>query len=475
MATHMSPSDNPFQEGLSKAAESLQSDPARSWRSRLDIPENDDELWEWVDHYLNIQIPRNSCCSDHSAPFDAFSEAYFAKVPRSVWIASRLVGKTVMLAALSLTEAITLGASVCLLGGSGEQSKRCIEYFAGKSTNLPTSFWASPNAPTWIRDERSTQRRTYLKNGGEVTALMASHTSVRGNHPQRTRGDEIDDMSPEIWDAAQGLSVPARGIDEHTLGSSTWHHSDKTVTREINSARKHGWKVHFWCYKCVLEENGGFLSRNFIERKKASMSEANWNREFELGRPSLGESFIVTEALDWTFDENLGNFAGQINQSRIFEEPQNDAEYASAADWGSKRDRTIIVTLRTDCDPMRVVQYAHMGKLAFPVMVDEFNKVVKKYDSYACHDATGLGSVIHDYLEITSEGVVLQGRRRKHIFSEYVKALEQKEIKSPDIEYMREEHEYAIMQDIYGSGHPPDSVVAMALAYRAAETLDIVY
>lgn len=858
--------EDPFKEGLNKAVKNLESDPSRSWRARINRPTNKEELGEWIEEYLNIRIPPNACCEEHTAPLDAISEAYFAEYPRTVWYASRLVGKTVLLATLSLTEAITLGASVTLLGGSGEQSQRVHAYLEGEDTNLPTSFWAAPDAPRWIwRQKTSTKRRTKLKNGGNVTALMASPTSIRGPHPQRLRGDEIDEMDKDLWDASQGQAVPARGILEQTVGSSTWHNPKGTMTREIQEARANGWPVRTWClppkgkvlsdegipvsiddinvgdyvlsgegesrhvsklwereysgdliefevkglpepirltadhelptenkgwipagdlekddivlqptiplepggnfdlgwivglylaeghhtnintisfsvndsevdnvinqiekiwdcgptidpdngkfgsddihvyslpqkattiqishigiadllkewvnigerdngpyqgnqarvkklnkfptekefargvflgwlfgdgykiksghregntasenlawqmfqisqalgystslakyenrpgptrreealdltiwrvisnnfyppvrrenqvtfyaarqkyekdvnksyrslgrefgtkhttikewlewdgqpnwaqpriignkfgrrvtnvkripyegpvyditvdvdhtflaggvtvsncWRCVLEENEGWLSRDFIERKRNSVTKRTWEVEFDLSRPSPEGRFIVEEAIDFTFDEELGNIPGNINQDIIFEEPVEGGEYATGADWAKSRDRSIIVTLRTDVDPMRVVQFAHMGHIPFNLMVDKFNETVEKYDSHACHDATGLGAVIHDYIDVVSEGVVLKGKRRSHIFSEYVKGMERAEIKSPYIEYMREEHLYAITQDFYGTGHPPDTIVAMALAYRAAETLEIIY
>lgn len=471
----MAKSDS-IKQALAEASRNLESDPSKSWRARIDIPQTDDELHHWVKTYLNIDIPRRSCCEEHTPPFDAFAEAYFARVPRSVWVASRLTGKTLLLATLSLTESITLGASVTLLGGSGEQSQRVHEYLGGENNNLPHSFWGAPDAPVWMWDDsNSTKKRTKLVNGGSITALMASATSVRGPHPQRMRGDEIDEMDQDLWDAASGQAMPNKGIQDQQVGSSTWHHPDGTMAEELRRARRNGWSTASWCVYCCHEDLGGFLTEDFLQRKKVSVPKHVWEVEFELGRPSPEGRFLVTDAMEFTFDKELGEVEGILNQDYIFEEPVEGAEYATGADWAKSRDRTIIVTLRTDVDPMRVVQYAHMGHISFPRMVEVFNETVRKYDSYACHDATGLGAVLHDYIEVSSEGVVLQGRRRSHIFSEYIKALEQHEIKSPDIEYMKEEHSYAVTTDLYGTGHPPDSIVAMALAYRASETLDILY
>ena len=64
--------------------------------------------------------------------------------------------------------------------------------------------------------------------------------------------------------------------------------------------------------------------------------------------------------------------------------------------------------------------------------------------------------------------MILVGRLRADVFSEYINGIENGEIVSPHIEFMEGEHKYASVDDVYGSGHPPDSLVGGALAYRAA-------
>lgn len=160
---------------------------ARSYRVSLSTKQ---ELAEWVEHTFGVRLVAESCCTGHCAPLDAFAAAYFADDPVTVWKASRgLGGKTVMLALLGLTEAVTLGAGVTLLGGSGEQSQRILSYMTGQDSNLGDHFWNHPAAPRGLV-KREISRRTSLKNGGWIHALMASARSVRGPHPARVRLDE---------------------------------------------------------------------------------------------------------------------------------------------------------------------------------------------------------------------------------------------------------------------------------------------
>jgi hypothetical protein len=139
-------------------------------------------LRDFVKFAWGVSIPDVQVCQNHSTPWRAFADAYFARSPVSVWHGSRgFAGKSFTLALLSMTEAVTLGADVNVLGGSGEQSKRVLEHMQ--------NLWHSDSAPRqMLQADAATVTR--LKNGAKVAALMASQASVRGPHPQRLRLDE---------------------------------------------------------------------------------------------------------------------------------------------------------------------------------------------------------------------------------------------------------------------------------------------
>ena len=52
----------------------------------------------------------------------------------------------------------------------------------------------------------------------------------------------------------------------------------------------------------------------------------------------------------------------------------------------------------------------------------------------------------------------------------YPTPIERHEIVCPRIDAFYTEHLYCGEDDLFGSGHPPDTVVAMALAYHAFKT-----
>ena len=90
------------------------------------------------------------------------------------------------------------------------------------------------------------------------------------------------------------------------------------------------------------------------------------------------------------------------------------------------------------------------------------------------HDATGAGSAIGEFPALAPhdqlQGVTLVGRVRTDLFRNYIGAIEQHEIVCPRIDVFYTEHLYCGEDELFGSGHPPDTVVAMALAYHAFKT-----
>src|ERR1035437_934476 len=147
---------------------------------------NEHALRLFVERAFGVHIPDVQVCPTHTTPWRAFADAYFARSAVSVWKASRgLGGKSFLLSILACTEAATLAADVNILGGSGEQAKRVIEHMQ--------KLWANPSAPRSLLASEVSRDITFTA-GNRVNALMASQASVRGPHPQRLRGDEVDEM-----------------------------------------------------------------------------------------------------------------------------------------------------------------------------------------------------------------------------------------------------------------------------------------
>ncbi len=94
--------------------------------------------------------------------------------------------------------------------------------------------------------------------------------------------------------------------------------------------------------------------------------------------------------------------------------------------------------------------------------------VNQRYNARSANDGTGLGDVVNGYLTTQSDPVTMVGKSRQDMLSNCISAIERGEFIAPDIRFFKNELKYASVDDVYGSGHLPDSLAALSLAYQAA-------
>lgn len=438
-------------------------------------PRNDEELWHYCLNYFGVAIPVSRCCPKHVSPFRAFADAYFARHSMIVWKASRgLGGKSMLLALLALVEQVTLGASVSLLGGSGEQSKRVHKYMTGEDPNVRGKFWESPLAPRWLLKDPPTQTETRLTNGGFLKTLMASQTSIRGPHPQRLRLDECDEMDWDIFEGAMGQTMAANGIAAQTVMSSTHQYPDGTMTKILKMAAEapRPWLIYEWCYRENLEwERGGWLAPSEVERKRNEVSAMMWAVEYEMQEPSPEGRVIDADAVRNLFQERVGVYTGNPNTSFRKILPGN-GDYYHGADWAKTQDWTVLQTnWRNPKGPDFMAAWSRSGRQKWPLMIGMLNDRIAAYGGPCIHDSTGVGDVCHDYLEHDATGFDFRAvKRRQEMLTNYIAAIERGDLIYPMIGWMFREHLYATYDELYGNGHLPDSISAGAMAWMARES-----
>lgn len=409
---------------------------------------------------LGIRIPRKKVCPNHVAPFTAFADAFFARSSVSVWLASRgFGGKSYLLATLAFTEAVTLEASVSVLGGSGDQSKRVNKYI--------NDFWLKPTAPSHMLASDPSHRQVTLTAGNTIEALMASQASVRGGHPQRLRLDEVDVMKLDIMDAAFGQPMGKPGISMQTVISSTHQNPQGTMTEVLERAEKKRWPIYRWCYRETSLPHG-WLNPNDVSQKQTDVTDNMWKIEYDLNAPKPEDVAIMTARVEQMFDPRLGDYIGGVGEDIIIEEYDPNGTYVTGIDWAKKRDWTVIWTMRTDVAPNRLVAFLRIARTDWPVMQSAADRRIKQYPGQAFYDETGIGDVVGDNLTVDAEGLILSGRVRSDLLNNYVRAVEAGKIVAPMIQWVYNEHKYATIDDLYGSGHLPDSICAGALAWYAS-------
>ena len=457
-------------------------------------PVTKDELW-WVVYAMwDVALPRQKVCTDHQAPFDAFADAYFGnQFNWALWYGSRGTGKSYMLAILALTKAALLEIQVTLLGGSMAQSQNVHEHVE--------SLMLKPNAPRHIvTGEKQTELTLAPAANGGFTSwirpLPASQKTVRGPHPHMTCLDEIDEMEKKVYDAAMGQALNkenARGIKvpEMVVASSTWQNPIGTFQEVIDEAREQGKPIFTWCWREVIktpENPSGWMDPDFIARKKSSVPAEMFRVEYELGEPAgdarafdldkVKEYFVRMEPVEQTHKGS--------DHIWVYAHPEPGASYAAGADWAKEKDMTVFTVTRTDIKPRTVVYVRRMNRRSWPYMIGEFDKLVHRYNAQSAHDATGLGNVVHDFLDDSinrSLKVKMIGQDRTRLLSEYIAAFEQGEYRFPLNPPISEggawgspaydAHRSTSVDEVWGTArwdsHLPDDVASAAIMHRAAE------
>lgn len=442
------------------------------------FPETDNELWWWVYSTWGVKIPRSKVCPNHVAPFDAFADAFFARSPVAVWKASRgFGGKTNLISLLGMSELVALGAFVTILGGSGAQSLRVHETMS--------EAWHYPGAPKEMLLRDPTKFDTYLKNGGKARTLMASTKSVRGPHPQRMRLDEIDEMEMNVLTSAQGQPMRKKNkagqiIETNTVMSSTHQYPDGTMTEILKRAKQNHWPVYQWCYLESSNSADGWLTDEEVARKRQEIPQFMWESEYDLQEPSFEGRAIDGTSVDRMFNPELGFAEADIGMYIEIADPLYDADYVTGVDWAKSKDFTVIWTFNTTTDPWSTVAFERINRRPWPQMVHRLNMRWKRYGGKVVHDATGLGSVVNDYIEFPEGArpndlipIIMQGRQRNDMITNYVSAVERHLVSAPRLQWAYEEHKYVTPDDLYNGSskaHLPDSVAAGALAWSQNKT-----
>ena len=434
-------------------------------------PRTDDELWALVHALWGVKIPRVAVCEGHVAPFTAFSDAYFARHPGyAVWYASRGSGKSLLLATLGLTKTFVADVDTTILGGSMTQSQNVTMHM--------DALLEHRNAPLHaMRSKTATALTT--TTGRKIRPLPASQTTVRGPHPPLSLLDECDEMEYAIYEAALGQAMEqmnSRGevVGEYIVASSTWQNPDGTFTKIIENAREKGLPVHSWCMQELLAPNG-WMSAGYMERKRAAVSAEMWTTEYLLGEPSgSSRAFDMGKVEEFfiDYDEPIEQVHKADDDEWTWERPELGL-YACGADWAKEVDKTVIAVVRYDVSPRRLVYLRRFNRRPYPEMIGAFDAAVARYGAVAAHDGTGLGNVVHDFMQSVAAKFVMVGRARTELLAHYITDFEHGGYRLPrSVAPLYRAHRTTTTDDVYApakwDAHLPDEVAAMALAHRAA-------
>lgn len=452
-------------------------------------PKSRDELWWLIKALWGIEMPRAQVCPNHTSPFEALAHAYFADDPGfAIWYASRGSGKSLALAVLGATKNAVLDADVTILGGSMTQSQNV-------ATHIKDLYEKGPNAPVHALKGGSIEKgitatQLTLATGRRIRPIPASQTTVRGPHPPLQLLDEVDEMDESIYNASLGQAMEQRNVHGHLIGeyivaSSTWQNPIGTFTNVIDKARKEGTPIFTWCWRELIkgpDNPHGWMSRDFIERKRKAVSAEMWRTEYELNEPSGSSRAFDLEAIERYFEVYPAalreeHARDESDDEWTWEDVEVQGEYAVGADWAKEKDKTVIVVVRVDVYPRRIVYLRRMNRRTYPVMINAFETARKRYnDAPGRHDGTGLGNVVHDFLQHDGSEAskeIMVGRSRSQMFTAYITDFENGGYRLPrNVEMFYRAHRGATVADVFAphkwNSHTPDDLVAMAIAHKVA-------
>ena len=220
-------------------------------------------------------------------------------------------------------------------------------------------------------------------------------------------------------------------------------------------------------------------------RSRSVSASAPLPREDALQEPRAEGRAIDLAAVERMFDATRGAHISPGELEHIWRGPPGPpadrswpdpagAWYCTGIDWAQKRDSTVAAVVRCDTTPLQLVAVYRAQRRPWLSMTAQVGALLDKYPGTAAHDATGAGNAMgafpalaaHDQLQ----GVTLVGRVRTDLFRHDIGAIERHEIVGPRIDACYTEHLYCGEDDLFGSGHPPETVVALALAYHAFKT-----
>jgi len=173
--------------------------------------------------------------------------------------------------------------------------------------------------------------------------------------------------------------------------------------------------------------------------------------------------------VSWVYKKTLGEFEGGNGEYIEIEPPLPEGEYATGADWGVRKDWTVIVTIRYDIRPARIVAFQRFQRR--PV-TDLFNRLDARLDRYpgnGCHDGTGM-DIIGGLLKNDAESFKFTGQNRSELITKWICAIEAMDVEAPLIKTAYSEHKF-MSNEVFSTGekqeHLPDTVAACALAWHA--------
>ena len=206
-----------------------------------------------------VKIAGAGVCRGHAAPADFLESWVFDRPPLSLVHGPRGGGKSYLVAfATHLASILHNGHGTKILGGSESQSAQVFHALQGFRQCEALGGYD----PFTTFNATSARYET----GSEVSLLTASRKSVRGPHVPTLCLDEVDEIDPEIREAAVGMAMERDGVPSSITMTSTWHRVAGPMAGLVDRGRAGAFPTYQFCVfevleRCPEERSGPHLER----------------------------------------------------------------------------------------------------------------------------------------------------------------------------------------------------------------------
>jgi hypothetical protein len=193
----------------------------------------------------DVRVADCPVCPGHAAPLDFVAAWVYDRPSWSVVLGPRGGGKSFLRAFATHVDSLRYDRhGTKILGGSEAQSAQIYDALKW--------LGAKQFAEADLMPELTATRASY-STGSEVSFIAASAKSVRGPHVASLCLDEVDEIDPEIREAAMGMNMAIDGVRASVSMTSTWHRVGGPMAGLIDRAQGGDFPLWSFCAFEVLE------------------------------------------------------------------------------------------------------------------------------------------------------------------------------------------------------------------------------
>jgi hypothetical protein len=229
-------------------------------------PANKKDLKNYVKVFLRLDIPDKRICPEHNSPLDylwhsfsadfahrtespqlyvgGYQESGIKNADCIVW-ANRAGGKTELAAVATLLDCVFKpNCQVRILAGSGDQASKMYEYFVNFLGRGYDKFLTEP----------ARKDRCHFTNNCDVEVLTQSATSIRGQHIQKLRCDEVELFEEDVFNAAKFTTQSKHNLTAAMEVISTMHRPYGLMQKLVADAARYDVPIFKWCVWETIEK-----------------------------------------------------------------------------------------------------------------------------------------------------------------------------------------------------------------------------